>query len=190
MQGSALLADENAHGGDQAPSTNTSRPIHQPGPAVVVPRVTQIYAKPGMTLNPVAIDFDNQGNIYIAEGWRMGKGAPAIVHGPMVKSNSLPLDLQRMTIEQRAEHIEYLIANKYFTREDFTGRADQLRLVKDTTGDGTADTSSIFAGGFNHELDGVASGVLVLDGKVLFACVPHMWLLEDKDGDGDADKTT
>jgi quinoprotein glucose dehydrogenase len=179
-----------AHGGDQPTQPATAKGIHQPGPAVVAPRTTQIYAKPGMTLNPVAIDFDNKGNIYVAEGWRMGKGAPAIVHGPMVSSNSLPLDLQRTTIEQRAEHIESLIKGGYFEREDFTGRADQLRLVKDSDGDGIADQSNVFAGGFNDKLDGVASGVLWHDNKLLFACVPHLWLLEDKDGDGDADKET
>ncbi|MGB0768806.1 MAG: DUF7133 domain-containing protein, partial [Phycisphaeraceae bacterium] len=143
-----------------------------------------------MTLNPVAIDFDPQGNVYIAEGWRMGKGAAAIVHGPMVRSNSLPLDLQRKTIEERAEHVESLIEGGFFERDYFTGRADLLRLVKDTDGDDIADESSVFAGGFNDKLDGVASGVLYLDGKVLFACVPHLWRLEDKDGDGDADQQT
>jgi quinoprotein glucose dehydrogenase len=187
---SASLHAQQAHGTDETPSRDTNQSIYKPGPAVVAPRTTAIYAKPGMTLNPVAIDFDGQGNIYIAEGWRMGKGAAAIVHGPMVQSNSLPLDLQRTTIEQRAEHIESLIKGGYFEREYFTGRADLLRLVKDTNGDGTADQSSIFAGGFNDKLDGVASGVLYHDGKVLFACVPHLWQLEDKDGDGDADKDT
>ena len=184
-----VAADENAHGtGVSASTQNTS--IHQPGPAVSAQRTSKRYTAQGMTVNPVAIDFDNQGNIYVVEGWRMGKGAAAIVHAPMVKSNSLPLDLQRTTIQERAEHIEWLIKEGYFEREYFTGRADLLRLVKDSDGDGTADQSSIFAGGFNDKLDGVAAGVLYLDGKVLFACVPNLWLLEDRDGDGDADKDT
>ena len=185
----SVLAEQNAHGDGQT-LVRTNSNLHQPGPAVRAQRVESRYTAQGMTLNPVAIDFDGQGNIYVVEGWRMGKGAAAIVHGPMVQSNSLPLDLQRTTIEQRAEHIEQLIKDGYFEREYFTGRADKLRLIKDSDGDGVADKSSIFADGFNNKLDGVASGVLWHKGKVFFACVPNLWLLEDKDGDGDADKGT
>lgn len=185
------FAEDGAHGADTAlPTASAAKLIYTPGPAVKAPRTTKRYTEPGMTLNPVAIDFDPQGNIYVVEGWRMGKGAASVVHAPMIRADSLPPDLQRTTIEQRAEHIEYLIENGYLDREFFTGRADLLRLIKDTDGDGIADQSSIFAGGFNDKLDGVASGVLWHDGKLFFACVPHLWLLEDKDGDGDADKET
>lgn len=185
-------AEDVAHGGDgPALATNDAKPIYLPGPAVQAPRLSERYTDPGMTLNPVAIDFDPQGNIYVVEGWRMGgNGNASVVHAPMVKSNSLPLDLQRTTIEQRAQHIDDLIEGGYYEPDHFTKRADLLRLIKDTDGDGIADQSSIFAGGFNDKLDGVAAGVLYLDGKLLFACIPHLWLLEDKDGDDDADKTT
>ena len=83
-----------------------------------------------------------------------------------------------------------LLDGGFYPEGTFTQYADRVRWVKDTDGDGKADTSSIFADNFNDPLDGIASGVLFHDGKVYLTNIPHVWLLEDKDGDGDADKTT
>ena len=57
-----------------------------------------------------------------------------------------------------------------------------MRLVEDTDHDGVADKSSIYADGFNSELDGIASGVLARHGKVWFTNIPSLWLLEGETG--------
>ena len=57
-----------------------------------------------------------------------------------------------------------------------------MRLVEDTDHDGVADKSSVYADGFNSELDGIASGVLARHGKVWFTNIPSLWLLEGDAG--------
>lgn len=182
------LAQDQAHG--QRETNRSTKSIHEPGDAVRAPRVTERWSDKGMTQNPVGIAFDSSGNLYIAEGWRKSRGAVAIVTGPMGRSNSLRFDLQNTSVQDRAAHIEWLIENGHYKREFFTQWSDKVRLLKDTDGDGKADQSLLFADGFNDELDGIASDVLWLDGKVYLTNIPNVWMLEDKDGDGDADSTT
>lgn len=64
LQPTLLRADDNAHGQSTPTTDNNPGMIHQPGPAVRAARTSQRYTPPGMTLNPVAIDIDPQGNIY------------------------------------------------------------------------------------------------------------------------------
>ena len=45
----------------------------------------------------------------------------------------------------------------------------------DTDGDGVADTSSVFAGGFNDPLDGIGAGVLWLNNSLYYTCIPNLW---------------
>ena len=66
--------------------------------------------------------------------------------------------------------------------------SDQVRLLEDTTGSGKANKSTIFAGGFNHPLDGLAAGVLARDGDVYLTCIPNLWKLKDTKGTGTADQ--
>ena len=72
----------------------------------------------------------------------------------------------------------------------FSKHADQVRLLEDRTGSGKADHSTVFAGGFNEPLEGLAAGVLARDGKVWFTDIPNLWLLEDKKNTGVADVRT
>ena len=69
----------------------------------------------------------------------------------------------------------------------FSRYSDQVRLLEDRDGDGRADRSTIFAGGFNGPLDGLAAGILARDGDIYFTCIPNLWLLRDDNGDGVAD---
>jgi quinoprotein glucose dehydrogenase len=88
----------------------------------------------------------------------------------------LELDLASRTIEDRAR-----IQHQVFGAQakDFAIEGEVVRLVEDTNHDGVADKSSVFADGFNSELDGIASGVLARHGKVWFTNIPSLWLLEE-----------
>jgi len=183
-------AHAQAHGGDTGPQAQTSAAIHIPSDAVRAPRVTERYTADGMTQNPVAITFDHQGNIYVAEAWRQGHGVIAIVNIPGFQNGDLQSDLQRTTVAQREANIDDLLARGAYPPGYFTDTADQVRLLRDTDGDGVADNSSVFAGGFNGKAEGNASGVLYLDGKLYLTNIPNVWLLQDRDGDGDADAET
>ncbi len=178
-------ADDNTRSREATPES-----IHLPGPAVRESRVTQPWTTPGMSQNPISLTFDPQGNLYVCEAWRAGNAILAIVWEPLRRSNSLQDDLQMQSVADRAAHIERLIAGSFYPREQFTAEADKVRFVQDTDGDGKADRATIFADGFNGEVEGTASGVLYHDNRVYLTNIPNLWLLQDKDGDGDADKTT
>ena len=188
---SARAQSDAAHGGETHTETATQASIHTPSAAVLAPRTTERYTADGMTQNPVAFTFDQQGNIYVAEAWRQGHGVIAIVNIPgYVQQGDLQADLTRTTVEEREQNIDALIARGAYEPGYFTDTADQVRLLRDTDGDGVADESSVFAGGFNAKAEGNAAGVLWLDGRLYLTNIPNLWLLEDRDGDGDADPDT
>ena len=181
------LAEDGAHGGDNKPQATN---INEPGEAVKAPRATERYSEKGQTLNPVAIDIAPNGDIYIAEGWRPRAGVLDNRWEELQSTDGVINDLKKKTVEDRLEQINMLLEKKKFPPDYFTNTADKVRLLRDTTGDGRADQSTVYADGFNDPLDGIASGVLYHEGKVYATIIPHLWLLEDKDGDGDADETT
>jgi len=62
-------------------------------------------------------------------------------------------------------------------------RRDEVRLVEDTDGDGYADKSTVWAGGFNS-----IQGLAWHDGEVFVMHSPLLTVLRDSDGDGVADE--
>lgn len=58
----------------------------------------------------------------------------------------------------------------------------RVRILEDSTGDGRYDRSSLFAEGLNFPTD-----LMVWRKGVLITAAPHVWYLEDTDGDGRAD---
>ena len=132
----------------------------------------KLWAAEPMLANPVAIDFDEKGRLFVSETYRYRTSVLDIRD----YMGMLELDLASRTIEDRAR-----IQHQVFGAQakDFTIESEVVRLVEDTNHDGVADKSSIFADGFNSELDGIASGVLARHGKVWFTNIPSLWLLEE-----------
>lgn len=62
-------------------------------------------------------------------------------------------------------------------------RRDEVRLVEDTDGDGYADKSTLWAGGFNS-----IQGLAYHGGRVFVMHSPLLTMLRDADGDGVADE--
>jgi putative heme-binding domain-containing protein len=62
-------------------------------------------------------------------------------------------------------------------------RRDEIRLIQDTDGDGYADKSTVYAGGFNS-----IEGLTYHDGVVFAMHSPYLTALRDVDGDGVADE--
>ena len=125
-----------------------------------------------------------QGRLYVAEinRWRFG------VDDIRERRMMLVEDLE---IQSNADRMK-MFENHYaeFPPEHYTNKADQISLLEDTDGDGRADSSKIFAGGFNDPLDGPGIGLIERDGKIYYTNIPHLWMLEDTDGDGVSDKRT
>jgi quinoprotein glucose dehydrogenase len=130
--------------------------------------------------NPVAFDVDNRGRFFISETGRYRSSALDIRH----YMDWYLDDLACRTVEDRIAMIKKHMGKDYVTM----GKESELiRLVEDLDSDGKADSSKIYADGFNDLLDGIASGVLARGDDVYFTSIPSVWKLKDEDGDGKAD---
>ncbi|QDU60492.1 HEAT repeat protein [Planctomycetes bacterium Pan216] len=145
----------------------------------------ELFAHRPMLENPVAIGLDKDNRVYVVETHRMRRGVP---ENRGFGTFFLDEDLQIGTVDERLA-----LYKKWADKFDggmgwFSSHGEQIRLLEDTDGDGFAEKTSLFAEGFNDPLDGTASGVLIRDGDVYFACIPNLWLLRDTDGDDKADE--
>jgi quinoprotein glucose dehydrogenase len=143
--------------------------------------VTKLFAREPDVQDPTAITFDEQNRLYIAETHRFERGVEDNRRNPWVAD-----DYKLTTTAERLEMYKKYADKKPLSY--FTKYSEKIRVIEDRDGDGKADHATIFADGFNDPLDGTAAGVMAMDGKIYFACIPHVWLLEDTDGDLKADK--
>ena len=140
-----------------------------------------LFAAEPMLANPVTFTFDRKGRMYVVETFRLNNG---VSDNREHKRDWLFADLAATTVEDRLAYHKRLLPDQgaAYTKQD-----DRIRLLEDTTGDGKADRSIVFANRFNGLVDGIAAGLFHRNGKLLFACIPHLYSLEDSDGDGKAD---
>ena len=132
--------------------------------------------------SPTALTVDEQGRVFVTETHRFGQG---------VQDNRRHLywlmdDMSAQTTDDRvAMHEKW---KEKLPLEKMTELSEKIRVLVDTDGDGVADKSEIFADKFDNLLDGTAAGIMAFEGKIYFACIPSIWLLEDEDGDLKSDK--
>jgi quinoprotein glucose dehydrogenase len=136
-----------------------------------------IAAEPHLA-NPVAFHIDEQGRIFVCETFRLHAGVTDI-RGHM---DWLDEDLASRTVDDR-----YALLKRHTDFHSYAANEERLRILVDTNGDGKIDEAKVFADGFNHPLDGLASGVLARKGSVYYANIPNLWLLKDTNDDGIAD---
>ena len=137
----------------------------------------KLWAAEPMLANPVAIDFDEKGRLFVSETYRYRTSVLDIRD----YMGMLERDLANRTIEDRAKMQHEVFGEE--AAKQFAIESEIVRLVEDKDGDGVADSSRVFADGFNGELDGIASGVLARHGQVWFTDIPSLWRLdEQKDG--------
>jgi quinoprotein glucose dehydrogenase len=148
-------------------------------------RRVDVWAKPGSMRNPVSFTIDWKGNVYVAETDRAGNAvSDTRVLG---KLNAVEEDLKLKSVEDRRALIDKWIAAGAFEKDFFTRTEDRVRVLRDTDGDGVADFSGVFAGGFNDALDGIGAGVLFLNNSIYYTCIPSLWKLTDANNDFAAD---
>ncbi|MDC0325265.1 PQQ-dependent sugar dehydrogenase [bacterium] len=159
-----------------------------------------IYASEPLLANPVSLAFDEKGRCYVVESHRRRTSVYDIRSFP----DWLDFDFSFTTVEDRAQFLKENLSagnpsipkkfiidrNKdgVFDWRDLEEESERIVLLEDTNQDGKAETSRVFADGFNTLVSGVAAGVLVRDNKVWFTCVPDLWQLEDTNDDGLADQ--
>ncbi len=135
-----------------------------------------LWAAEPMLANPVAIDFDERGRLFVSETYRY-RTSVLDIRGYM---GMLEQDMALRTVDERLKLNHDVFGEAGAKQLALEGEV--VRLVEDTNGDGVADKSSVYADGFNTGLDGIASGVLARHGKVWFTNIPSLWLLEGEAG--------
>lgn len=144
----------------------------------------ELWAAEPMLAHPVAFAFDEKGRCYVAETFRHSRG----VTDNRNHMDWLNDDIASRTTEDRVAMFKKFSGKNY--ERDYLKERERVRLLEDTTGSGKADKSTVFSDDFGKAEDGIGAGLLARDGKVYFTCIPDLWLLEDKNGDGVAEVKT
>jgi quinoprotein glucose dehydrogenase len=141
----------------------------------------ELFAAEPMVSNPVALSVDEMGRVYVVETYRIDHGIYD-VRGHM---DWLEQDLASKTVEDRVAMLHRQLGPNF--KRETQGATDRVVRLEDSGGTGKADKSTIFADGFNHSDEGIASGVLARKGNVYLTDIPNLWLLKDTQGNGVAD---
>src|SRR5476651_1711437 len=137
--------------------------------------VASLWAAEPMLANPVAINFDEHGRLFVSETYRYRTSTLDIRDYMWTLEDELA---NRTLADQSAAILRHFGPEGV---KELSIEGEVVRLLEDTDHDGKADRSSIYADGFNTPLDGIASGVLARHGKVWFTNIPSVWMLEGQD---------
>jgi putative membrane-bound dehydrogenase-like protein len=159
----------------------------------------KLWASDDLIVDPVALDFDEQGTVYAVGTSRANmpldiRGHPTWV--PTVHTLKTVADLREFyrkeLAPERSSQNQWLPdLNKDGSNDlrDLTELKERLYRIQDTDGDGIADTSKIMIEGFNADPTyDVVGGILHHNGDLLFGVAPGVWRLKDENGDGTIDK--
>lgn len=190
-----LVAQEESRTPESTKDDNSSK-------SEKAPRKQLEYSKWTKTLNvpdPVAISFDNQGRAYVTQTTRRKANDLDIRNN----RDWIPNDLSFQSVDEKLNFYRTRIAielskqNKKRVADlnndgshdfrDLTVLSEKIFRIEDSNGDGFADTSKLFADGFNTEVTGIAAGVLHFNDTVYATIAPDVWKLKDANGDGVAD---
>ncbi len=144
----------------------------------------EVFAAEPDVANPVVFTIDNRGRVFVAESFRQNNG---VTDNRKHDEAWLHADLAARTVADRIAYHQKLLgedAAKYVEQDD------RIRLLLDKDQDGKVDESIVFAEHFNNIEDGTGAGVLVRGNTAYYTNIPHLWKLDDEDGDGVADVRT
>lgn len=132
-----------------------------------------LWATEPLSADPVAMSFDGQGRLYIAEHHRNRHGTQDTREHPVW----LDEDRASRSVEERLAFMQRHAGKGAPPMGFYTELPDRLVRVSDADGDGTADRSEVL-GLFQGAVDGPAAGVAcAADGSVWLTCIPHVWRL-------------
>ena len=136
----------------------------------------EMYAAEPDVGNIVAIHRDYKGKMFVCETYRQGKS----IEDNRNHSYWLDDDLQAQTVQDR---IDYILKHHPEAKQTYTQFDDRIRVLADNDGDGKADITKVFANRFNDLEMGTGAGVLSYRDNVYYTCIPHLFKLNDTDGD-------
>ena len=157
-----------------------------------------LWASYPLVKDPIALDVDPQGRIYITRTNRQKHSEFDIRDHRdwMIASISLQSVEDRRAFlrqefapERSAENtwLADLNGDSLHDWRDLTVEKEQVYRIEDTSGDGLADMSQLFIEDFHTEVTDVAGAVLAYGDDVFLGVAPDLWRLRDTSGDGMAD---
>jgi len=158
----------------QTHSTNSAAELSLKKLQVAPGLKVELFAAEPLLENPVSFSIDERGRFFIAETHRWDQSIFDI-------TKELPWllnDLSFRTVQDRTAFLSRQFATNLAL---LTRDSELIRLVEDRAGTGRADTSSVFAEGFNTIPAGTAAGILARKGEVWFTCIPELWRLKSSE---------
>lgn len=131
-------------------------------------RIELVAAEP-LVADPVAIDFDAQGRIFVCE-----------IHGYNLEGYLDVLELNKTGVLDKA--VRRILASPEATKMAAANQYGTVKLLEDADGDGRMDRVSVWA----DRLPPCYGVVAARDGVVVL-CAPDILYLADRDGDGKAE---
>ncbi len=150
--------------GVRAAATNACPSVEEARAKMIVPagyEVRAFAAEPDV-VNPVAMDFDARGRLWVAELYEYPSGSKT------------PSPFAAKVSDQAYRPVPAATAGL---------PRDRIVILEDTDNDGRADKRTVFLEGLN-----LASGLCVADGGVYVGQSPHLLHFRDTDGDDHADQ--
>ena len=146
----------------------------------------RIFAGVDNVVNPVAMDVDPAGRVWLAETNRFRAGG---VDDLRDQDYYFDDDMQANTIAEREAMIRKWAGKGKRPFEFYTSASEQIAVLEDTDRDGRADTRKVFAEGFDSAVSGAMAGIIVEGKDVYVTCIPALTKLTDEDGDLTADSS-
>jgi putative membrane-bound dehydrogenase-like protein len=161
----------------------------------------KLWATDSLAPDPVSIDVDNNGAVYLTRTIRQ-KHSEFDIRG---YQHWVPHTISWNTVEDRRKFLRDYFApeksNNNSWLEDLNGdgshdwkdlavEQDELWKIEDLNHDGVAERSTRIFLGPNEEVTDVVGGVLVRENDMFIATAPDVWRVQDTNGDGFYDKKT
>mgnify|MGYP003111522581 CR=1 FL=1 len=160
-----------------------------------------LWASDSLAPDPIALDIDNEGNVYITRTNR-AKNSEFDIRGHrdwMTESISLESVEDRRAFLHKTFAPEFSKENEWLPDlnndsihdwQDLAVEQDEIWMLQDTDNDGIADISTQIMNDFSDEINDVAGALLVRDNDVFVGIGPGMYRLTDTNGDKILDEKT
>lgn len=161
----------------------------------------KLWASDSLAPDPIAMDIDKKGRIYITRANRP-KNSEFDIRGYqqwMIPSISFQSVEDRRAFLRQTFAPELSEQNTWLKDlnndsshdwKDLAVEKDEVWMLEDTNNDGMADVSKRILEDFNEEITDVAGALYVRDDDVFVGIGPDMWRLTDSNGDEVLDEKT
>ncbi|MEP2237681.1 MAG: heme-binding protein, partial [Maribacter sp.] len=153
-----------------------------------------LWASDSLAPDPIALDIDNEGNVYITRSNR-NKNSEFDIRGHrdwMTASIALESVEDRRAFLHKTFAPELSDENEWFPDlnndsihdwHDLAVEQDEIWMLQDNDDDGIADISTQIMNDFSNEINDVAGALLVRDEDVFVGIGPGMYRLTDTNDD-------